>query len=128
MSSQPYCLHSRYFNDNCFKLQNQTSISPGTYTALLWLFIRSFLYVYILLVLLWSLLYSISIRHLCTCLTVGLLLSEPRQLAGTMISFFQQFNQYLSYDTAPIPPTCCQEVLTRLTVTSEPNKVQWLST
>jgi len=40
-----------------------------------------------------------------------------------MISFFQQFNQYLPYDTAPVPPSCCQEVLAKLTVTSELNEV-----
>ena len=55
--------------------------------------------------------------------TAGFLPTEAKELASTMIFFFQQFNQYLPYDTAPIPPTCCQEVLARVTVTSEPNEV-----
>ena len=60
------------------------------------------------------------------CFTAGNLHAEPNEFAAEMITFLQQFHQYLPYDAAPIPPSCCQEVLTRLTVTAEPNKVQWL--
>ena len=45
-----------------------------------------------------------------------------------MIFFFQEFHQHWPLDAAPIYPSCCQDVLAKLTVTSEPNKlyVQWV--
>ena len=57
ISSRPYHLHSRYFNDNCFKLWCQTSVRPlrlvkecyniGHARALLWLFIHSFIHSFV---------------------------------------------------------------------------------
>ena len=64
---------------------------------------------------------------LSTHFTIGYLPTEANELASTMVSFFQQCHQYLSYDTAPIPSSCCQEVLAKLTVTSEPNEVTTIS-
>ena len=45
-----------------------------------------------------------------------------------MIFFYQEFHQHWPLDTAPIHPSCCQDVLAKLTVTLEPNKVyvQWV--
>ena len=57
------------------------------------------------------------------CFIAGFLPAELNDLGATMIAFFQEFHQYLPYDSTPIPPTCCQEVLVKLTVTSEPSKV-----
>ena len=61
--------------------------------------------------------------HLSTYFTTGFLPAEPSQLAATMIYFFQEFHQHWPLDTAPIHPSCCQDVLAKLTVTSESNKV-----
>jgi len=54
---------------------------------------------------------------------IGFLPTEPNEMAATMISFFQQFQQYIPCDIAPLHPRLCQKVLAKLIVLSEPNKV-----
>ena len=56
-------------------------------------------------------------------LLLGFLPAEPNEMAATMISFFKQFQQYIPCDIAPLHPSQCQEVLSKLFVISEPNKV-----
>ena len=64
-----------------------------------------------------------NLQVFTSCFTAGCLPAELNDLAATMIFFFQEFHQYLSCDSTPIPPSCCQEVLAKLTVISEPSKV-----